>query len=73
MLDAKTHLITASSISDYAQVRKKFLHVILRSVYEQIYVNQGFEAIVDTKDDYPIRSRENILIRPGHMVSYDMY
>ena len=34
---------------------------------------QGFEAIVDTKDDYPIRSRENTLIRPGHMVFNDIY
>ena len=34
---------------------------------------QGFEAIVDTKDDYPIRSRGNILIRPGHLVTNNIY
>ena len=29
---------------------------------------QGFKVIIDTEDEYPITSRDPILIRPGHVV-----
>ena len=30
---------------------------------------QGFEAVIDSQKEYPLTTRKNILIRPGHTVS----
>ena len=30
---------------------------------------QGFEAVVDSKKEYPLTKRDSVLIRPGHNVS----
>ena len=31
---------------------------------------QGFEAVVDSKTEYPLTKRDSVLIRPGHIVSF---
>ena len=33
-----------------------------------VILKQGFEAIIDTKQDYPTTTRRTITLKPGHTV-----
>ena len=66
ILDAHSDLVTASSITDYFQVC--VVTEVNFDATKVILKLQGFQAIIDSPMDYPMASRKNILIRPGHLV-----
>ena len=38
-----------------------------------MFYPQGFQAIIDTKGDYPSITRKTTMIRPGHMVKQQFF
>ena len=67
VLDAHTNLITASSITDYYQAPHFKLGVVGNEIMFSLQF-KGFEAIIDTKQNFPMTTRKKVLIRPGHLV-----
>ena len=65
VLDAHTDLVTASSVTEPFQV-------IISSPYLKAHfifvLSQGFDAMIDSRMEYPLVSMNKILIRPGHIV-----
>ena len=68
VLDGHNDLVAASTVPDYFQVlgKEKLLIKSLK-IYTMDWL-QGMEALVDTKNEYPITSRKKILLKPGHLV-----
>ena len=64
VLDGHNDLVAASTVPDYFQV----LTSERKTFNKTIDWLQGMEAIVDTKNEYPITSRKKILLKPGHLV-----
>ena len=66
ILDAHTDLVTASSVTEPFQVWKLISYVLIN--HNQIILFQGFDAVIDSRMEYPLVSMNKILIRPGHIV-----
>ena len=49
----------------------QLIHQMNQYIY-MVYL-QGFQAIIDTKGDYPTVTRKTTMIRPGHMVNGEIY
>ena len=73
VLDAHTDLVTGSSISNDFEAceihRAKGLLMKLSYIEVLLSSLQGFEAVVDSRKEYPLTKRDSVLIRPGHIVS----
>ena len=69
VLDAHTDQITSSSIPHYFQA----LFLQEDECYQNnSFHEQGFEAIIDTRKNFPTTTRKKILIKPGHLVQQSM-
>ena len=67
ILDAHNDLVTASSVTEPFQVTKTEK---IPSIYHIIFSFQGFDAVIDSRMEYPLVSMNKILIRPGHKVRH---
>ena len=72
VLDAHTDLVTGSSISNDFEAWEihKEKELLNKLCYIEVLLSlQGFEAVVDSRKEYPLTKRDSVLIRPGHIVS----
>ena len=66
VLDAHTDQVT-SSVTKPFQVNRKCIDYSFSALFCSSL--QGFEALIDSRMEYPLMSRDKILIYPGRVVS----
>ena len=69
VLDAHNDIIDASTIPNDFEVQFYYEKLFIFQFTNFIGI-QGFEAVIDSRNEYTMTKSDTILIRPGHTVRY---